>query len=361
MRIAIVHDDFVQWGGAERLVKAWAEVWPQADIYTVQYAPLVGELSWLQQRRLVASFVQRIPGHIKLYKTLFWLYPLAVESFDLRGYDVVLSSSARFAHGVITAPETLHIAYINSPPRMLWEEYSYFAHSWLRLGLAPLLHLLRLWDFVAGQRPDWLIANSHYVAAKIEKRYHRQVTKVIHPFTEIAQLYESTEPCREEVGFLVVSRLLAWKQLALVIKVFNDLGLPLTIIGQGPDYHRLHKLAGPTINFKQGLTDEEVASYYLKSIALLHPQEEDFGLTPLEAMALGKGVIAYQAGGALETVVAGVTGEFFKPQTAAALKKVILAYQPQKYHPETCRAVARKFSKDKFILAFQELLKGKNT
>ncbi|MDP2873692.1 MAG: glycosyltransferase [bacterium] len=345
MRIAIVHDDLVQQGGAERLVEEMAKVWPEADVYTITAA------SWAKRvfPELRTSFVGKIPFSASfLYKALFPWHPLAVESFNLNSYDVVLSSSARFALGVITQPKTKHICYINSPGRMWWEPWRYFSKSWHPNLLAPFLSQLRLWSFIAAQRVDYFIANSENVRSQIGKYFHREA-EVIYPFVDLDGFGSLLVPTVErEPYFLVVSRLVRWKRLEVAIEACNKLKRPLVIIGDGPDRNRLQGLAGPTTTFLGRRDRQTVINYLHGCQALLHPQEEDFGIVPLEAMGAGKPIIAYRGGGALETVIEGKTGAFFWPQTGQALEQTLAAFQPGKFSETECRRRAADFSKEKF-------------
>jgi len=357
MKLALVHDDLIQHGGAERLFGAMREMWPEADLFT----SLVSK-KWrqalTQNSQPQTSFMQQLPLKKALNRAYFPLYPLAFESFDLTGYDVVLSSSTRFAHGVITRPETAHICYMNSPGRMFWEPQAYFRGTpLLRKALSPLLGRLRVWDYAAAQRVDYFVANSGSVKRKIKKYYGRDA-EVIYPFVELERFSAGSRRGRtleisgsvpHGVGyFLVVSRLAAWKRIDIAIEACNQLKLPLVVVGEGPDRARLEKLAGPTVAFRGRLSDEGVVEYLQGAVALIFPQREDFGITPLEAMASGKPVVAYRAGGALETVISGKTGEFFYPQTERALAATLSAFRSESYLPEDCRARAEEFSRRKF-------------
>lgn len=345
MRIAIVHDDLVQQGGAERLVEEMTKIWPEADVYTITAA------SWAKRvfPRLRTSFVGKIPFSTNfLYKALFPWHPLAIESFNLNSYDVVLSSSARFALGVITQPKTKHICYLNSPGREFWEPWRYFSQSWQINLLAPFLSQLRLWSFTAAQRVDYFIANSENVRSQIGK-YFRREAEVIYPFVDLTTL-QTPEVCKPSVGqyLLVVSRLVRWKRLEVAIEACNKLRRRLVIVGDGPDRSRLQRLAGPTVTFLGRRSRQTVINYLHGCQALLHPQEEDFGIVPLEAMGAGKAVIAYRGGGALETVVEGKTGLFFWPQTGQALERVLATFQIEKFSETECRKRAADFSQEKF-------------
>ncbi len=388
MKIALVHDDLIQHGGAERLFLAMVEIFPEADVFT-SMTTWARNPSGLDDdfstRRVEKSFMQKLPFKEKLYRHYFPLYPLAFESFDFTGYDIVLSSSSRFAHGVVTRPETLHICYMNSPGHMLWEPHAYFENFPypFKSLLNPFLSYLRLWDYAAAQRVDYFIANSKTPQARIKKYYGRD-SKVIYPFVDLERFRNNSEQLSESDSqnvrkserqkirnsetptfrssefsgrpsysefsdyFLVVSRLAAWKKIDIAIRACNKLQLPFKIIGEGPDRQRLEKLAGPTVELLGRLTDEEVVSYYQNCRALIFPQKEDFGITPLEAMAAGKPVIAFKAGGALDTVIGGKTGEFFFPQTAGALVKVLKNFKTAQYSSEDCRRRAEQFSQERF-------------
>lgn len=355
LKIALVHDDLVQHGGAERLFLAMLEVFPDADIFaslaTQDYE------SQFANYDLRTSFMQKLPFKKQLYRHYFMLYPLSFEGYDFSNYDVVISSSTRFAHGIVTKPETLHIAYFNTPPRMFWEPRSYFERSVpLSFLLSPFLSYLRLWDRVAAQRPDVLIANSKTPQARIKKYYGRD-SEIIYPFVDLSR-FEGVKGLRGEKGgyFLIVSRLAAWKKIDIAIEACNRLNLPLKIIGEGPDRPRLQKIAGPTVELLGRLTDEEVVRYYKGCRAFLFPQKEDFGITPLEAMACGKPVIAYSAGGALETVLPGQTGKFFSPQTVEALVRALERFDEKDFHRQDCLEQAAKFSKERFKTKLRSLV-----
>lgn len=388
MKIALVHDDLIQHGGAERLFEAMVEIWPEADVFTSMTTwdrnPSGLDDDWSTRRvgknsKLKTSFMQQLPLKEKLYRHYFLLYPLAFESFDFTGYDVVLSSSSRFSHGVVTRPETLHICYMNSPGHMLWEPHAYFRASARKEGAkrphfdssplhiftSPIVSYLRLWDYAAAQRVDYFVANSKTPQKRIKKYYGRD-SQIIYPFVDLERfdknaaafpnpsgLGDSTRRVSPAAGFLsdyflVVSRLAAWKKIDIAVEACNKLKIPLKIIGEGPDRNRLEKLAGPTVELLGRLTDEEVVSYYQGCRALVFPQKEDFGITPLEAQAAGKPVIAFRAGGALETVIGGKTGEFFSPQTVEALAAVLKKFDLKRYQKEDCYRQAEKFSKRRF-------------
>ncbi|MBM4402706.1 MAG: glycosyltransferase [Candidatus Cloacimonetes bacterium] len=387
MNIAIVHDDFMQWGGAERLVLAMAEIWPDAPIYTAIYDESVLPKSF-PKSRLVPSFLQGLPLSKTFYRQLFFLHPLAFESFNFNEFDVVLSSTTRFAKSVITQPQTLHICYCNTPPRFLWMTKNYLQTKnfnpllwpFYRLILLPLLSYLRLHDQTAAQRVDFFIANSRNVAARIKKYYNREPT-VIYPFVELARFAHIrmdtnenspsvSKPIRtknsdysnlDKLGyFLVVSRLGGHKRVDLAIEAFNKLGWQLKIVGTGPEEKKYKKMAKANIEFLGQISDEKVVYYYQNCTAFIYPQEEDFGITALEAMAAGKPVIAFKGGGALETVVPGTTGEFFYPQSTDALISVLKNFNPMKYDSTACHTQAEKFSRERFAKELKVFIETKH-
>ena len=314
MKVALVHDYLTQAGGAERVVAAFHDMYPEAPLYTSVY-DAEKTLSCFKKMDIRTSFLQAWPlASRRLHKLALALYPMAFEQFDLDSYDVVLSSSSSFAKGVITGPDTCHICYCHTPARFAWRQHGYMANSALLRLLSPLmrgtLKDLRMWDVDSTNRIDYIVANSYNVARRIRKFYRREAAAVIHPPVETKK-YSIAPP--DEVGdhFLIVSRLLGYKRIDLAIEACNRMGHPLRIIGTGPELKALQKIAGPTVTFLGSPSDSEVAREYSRCRALILPGEEDFGITPLEAMASGRPVVAFGAGGALETVIDGGTGLFF--------------------------------------------------
>jgi len=361
LKTALTHDDFTQYGGGERVFLAAKEIFPTAPIYT---SLVTGE--WIQRlggRRPYTSFMQILPFKKRLQRTYFLLYPLAFESLDLSDFDLVISSSTRFAHGIITKPGTKHVCYMHSPGRMFWEAGSYFGdRSRLKSLLSPALSYLRLWDYAAAQRVDLFIASSSNAARKIKKYYHREA-KVVYPFVDLEK-YSSRE-AQAGLGdyYLVVSRLNRWKKIDMAIEVADRLNLKLKIVGEGPDRSRLESLGkgkiGSRIKFLGWVSDDELAKLYQNCTALIMTQEEDFGVGSLEAQASGRPAIAYKAGGALETVIAGKTGEFFYPQKTEALASMLKRFEPRNYDPRECRKNAERFGKEKFQRKFlKEVVKA---
>jgi glycosyltransferase involved in cell wall biosynthesis len=358
MKVALVHDYLNQMGGAERVVLALHEMFPDAPLYTSIYDPKRVDTAF-RSIDIRASFMQRFPLVKKHHQPYLPFYPFAMERLDLRGYDLVLSSSSAFAKGVITRPETMHICYCHTPMRWCWNYNDYVEREHLggiaRSILPFFISGLRVWDQTSSMRVDHYIANSPVVADRIRKYYRRDAV-VIPPPVEVSRFtFDSTT--RPEDYFLIVSRFMPYKRIDLAIEACNLLQLPLVIIGSGRDENRLKRLAGPSIRFTGRLSDEEVLHYYAHCRAFILPGEEDFGITPLEAQASGRPVIAYAAGGALASIIDNVTGTFFHKQTVESLVAVLATFDEQKYDPRTIHNHALEFDRPRFhrrILQFIE-------
>lgn len=358
MKVALVHDYLNQMGGAERVVMAFHEIFPDAPIYTSIYDPQRVDPAF-QKMDIRTSFMQKFPLVTKHHQPYLPFYPFAMEKLDLRGYDLVLSSSSAFAKGVITRPETMHICYCHTPMRWCWNYDEYVEREQLgkvaRSSLPFLITWMRTWDQTSAMRVDHFIANSPVVAERIRKYYRREAV-IIPPPVE-ADRFSFDPHTQPEDYFLTLGRLIPYKRVDLAIEACNRLQLPLVVIGSGRDLERLKKLAGPTIRFLGRLPDEEVGHYYTHCRAFLFPGEEDFGITPLEAQASGRPVIAYGSGGALASVVEGVTGEFFSKQTVESMTEVLATFDEQHYDPQVIRNHALEFDMPRFrrrILQFIE-------
>lgn len=349
----------MQFGGAERLVLAMSKIWPSAPIYTACYNDAVLPADFPKER-LIPSFIQKIPFQKQFYRQLFFLHPVAFEQFNLNEYDLVISSTTRFAKSVVTQPKTFHICYCNTPPRFLWFP---MLGSIYQSFLNPLLSYLRLQDYTAAQRVDQFVANSQNVAARIRKLYGRD-SPVIYPFVDLTRFESARISPNHPNGkyYLIVSRLGGHKRVDIAIEAFNKLGWPLKIIGDGPEREKLQALARPNIQFLGNLSDEQVVEHYFNCKAFIYPQEEDFGITALEAQAVGKPVIAYRAGGALETVIEGETGFFFDKQTADSLTELLIKLEElkaiQKINSQDCQENAQRFSKERFVRELENLVKS---
>lgn len=341
LRVAIVHDYLNQSGGAEKVVELFAEMFPEAPIYTSVYDRARMPDSW-RRRDIRTSFLQRISPRLSVAKQLIPLYPTAFESFDLSAYDLVLSSTTSFAKGVITPPATCHICYCNTPTRFVWMYHDYLAFERIpgpvRALLPWFLTPLRTWDYVAAQRVDNFIAGSHNAARRIAKFYRRD-SDVIHAPVNLAEFTVSETPGD---FFLVISRLQPYKRIDLAVEACNRLRVPLKIAGEGPDAARLRRMAGPTVELLGRVGDVERRELLAGCRGFIFPGEEDYGLTPLEAMASGRPVVAYRAGGALETVREGVTGAFFDRPDPECLAEVLSALD-DRFEPDRIREHAAGF------------------
>ncbi len=319
-RVAIVHDYLIQMGGAERVVAALHRMYPEAPIFTSVCASRSQLLADLRDADIRTTWMQHIPGIQKRFKLFFWLYPFAFRTIDLAGYDLILSSSSAYAKGIRKPHGAKHICYCHSPMRFAWSFEAYTkemrAPKLLKAAARLLQAPLRLWDKANTAGADVIAANSNVVKERIRACYGRNAP-VIYPPVEISRFALSDQPPGEY--FLVVSRLVSYKRIDLAVEAATRLNVPLIVVGEGPDRSRLEELAGPRITFAGRLSDEEVVQLLKGCRALLFPGLEDFGITPLEANACGRPVLAYGEGGALDTVMPGVTGLLFPVQTPGSL------------------------------------------
>jgi glycosyltransferase involved in cell wall biosynthesis len=356
MSLAFVHEYLNQYGGAERVLQVLSAMLPDAPIYTTLYdRELTGGV--FQGREIRTSFIQRLPFSRSYHHLYSPLMPLAVEQFDMSAFHTVLSVSASFAKGVITGTQTRHISYCLTPPRFLWDDSQRFVQQFrypVPIGrLAPLaLSYLRVWDRQAASRVDEFVAISDFVRRRIGKYYGRE-SQVVYPPVNVSKFQVS-----ETRGdyWLMVGRLVAYKNFELAIKAFNRLGWPLKIVGTGVQEKRLRAIAGPTIEFVGQVTDERLAELYAGAAAVVFPQEEDFGIVPLEAMASGRPVIAYRGGGALETVIDRITGVFFDETTEESLAVAVDRASRLKFMPYVCRGQAERFDIPVFTAKMNTIL-----
>jgi glycosyltransferase involved in cell wall biosynthesis len=345
MKLALVHDDLVQWGGAERVLIALSELFPEAPIYTSVYDrqnPMLAEA--FKGKVIKTSFMQNILGWRSYYKALLPLYPIAFEQFDFSEYDVVISQTTRFAKSIITKPGTIHICYCHTPPRFLWD------FSGEEQGPLPSFYKswLKRYDESASTRVDQWWAGSKNAQDRIQNVYN-QSSSVVYPFVDLKR-FEAIEPF--DGGYLlVIARLNQYKHVDIVIQAAKKLSMPLKIVGSGPQMSMLQGLAGDSslIHFLGRLDEETVLQVLAGCKALVVAGEEDFGLTPLEAQALGKPVIAYQKGGALETVITGETGYLFDKQTPDSLISALKLSGEHGYNESSCRKQAARFDKQIFM------------
>lgn len=349
MKVALVHDDLVQWGGAERVLVALSEIYKDAPIYNSLYDknhPLLKEK--FTNKEIKTSFLQKIPGWKYLYKPFLPLYPMAFEQFDFSEYDLVISNTTRFAKSIITKPGTLHICYCHTPPRFLWG----FSGQKVTGILKPYLKWLKRFDKESSSRPDIFLAGSKNAQQRIKDIYRRD-SQVVYPFVEIER-FAYVKPFQGNY-LLVIARLIPYKRVDLVIKAAKRLGLSLKIVGDGPENEKLRAIAGSQVEFLPRLDEQTLLQVLAGCKALVVAAEEDFGMGPLEAQALGKPVVAYRKGGALETVIEGKTGYFFDEQTVDSLIDALKKLDELGYNEKSCFAQAQTFSKERFVRQFQEI------
>lgn len=345
LRVALVHNWLITLGGADRALLTLHELFPQAPVY-VGLHDLRRLPDSFRQLDVRATWLQRIPGAARHHRLLVPLMPLAFERLVLRGYDVVISSSHACSHGV-SVSGGLHICYCHTPMRYAWDlqdEYLAALPAVARPAARIMLAWLRRCDRIAAQRVDHFIANSWNVASRIRRHYGRGAT-VIYPPVDVDFLTPSGEP---EDFYLIVSRLVPYKRVDVAVEAFNRLGRPLVVVGDGPQLARLQAEARPHIRFVGEVSDVTLRGYYRRCRALVFPGEEDFGLVPVEAQACGRPVIAYGRGGALESVVPGVTGTFFEEQSPEALAAGVRATESMRFDSPAIRAHAERFSRQRF-------------
>jgi len=347
MKIALVHDYLSQDGGAERVLRAFHEVWPEAPIFVLFYDK--NKVAGFENAKIKESFISKLPMSKKKYQWYLPFMPLANERHNLHNFDIVLSSTSAFAKGILTRPNTLHISYCHTPTRYLWTDtHEYIEdlkYNRLIKSLLPrLIHYLRMWDKMSVDRVDDFIANSYNVKGRIQK-YYRRDSDVIYPPAEISQF-----KIADQVGdyFLAGGRLVPYKKFDLLVKAFNRLGYKLKIFGTGPEMKKLKKMAKSNIEFLGFISDNEKAELMSHTRAFLHPQIEDLGITPIESMASGRPVIAYPVGGVTETVIHGETGVFFKEQTWESIFDTVIHFNYQDWDSVKIREHAKKFGVDNF-------------
>lgn len=355
MKIAIVHDFLNQYGGAEKTLEIIHELYPEAPVFTSIFIPEKFP-SRFATWDIHASFMQRLPFLGRHFKKYLMLYPRAMESFDLSAYDVVISSSSAFAKGVRVRPGALHVSYCYTPMRFVWAKEHYFEKERIlapfRWVLPWALTSLKRWDLKTSQGVHDYIAISEHIRRRIRDAYGRE-SRVIYPPVEVDRFSISKDI---EDYYLIVSRLNPYKNVDLAIHACNEMGRRLVIIGTGPYEPTLRKIAGPSIEFKGRVSDEELPKYISSCRAFLFPGEEDFGIAPVEAMAAGRPVIAYGRGGALETVVDGVSGHFFNDLTVNSLKEAMARTDRTSFEPERIRQNAQRFSVAEFKTNFSRVM-----
>ena len=375
-KIALVHDYFNQLGGGERVAEALSEIWPEANVYTSIYDEKLMQ-GWLKidPERIKTNFISKFPFANYLSKHYFFLYPLAFKLQNLGDTDVIISSSSYAAKFVRKPKDSIHICYLHTVPRFLWgydtELSRYYRHSFDRyfevfykILVPPIKFLLRRWDYKVAQNIDYFIVNSKEVQGRLKKHYHRDGTVIYPPVdTERFKHQDSSvkrQASSKESGFyLVVSRLGGYKKINVVVEAFNKTKKKLIIVGDGPQLPDLKELAGPNIEFLGRVDDHQVKSLLENCRALIFPTLEDFGIVPVEAMAAGKPVVAYRAGGALETIIEGKTGVFFDEQTPEAIIKALEVLEKTNIDPRDCVEQAQRFSKEAFKINIKNFVEEK--
>jgi glycosyltransferase involved in cell wall biosynthesis len=358
MRVALVHDWLTGMRGGEKVLEVLCELYPDADLFTLFHLP--GAVSpTIERRRIVTSFVQHLPMAARYYRRYLPLFPAAIERFDLSAYDLVISSSHCVAKSVITPRRVRHLCYCHSPMRYAWDQFdAYFGPD--RVGALPsrwvyrpMLSRLARWDARTAERPNRFLSNSQYVAGRIGRYYNREST-IVYPPVDTVFYHPASTPRASH--FLVVSALVPYKRIDLAIAACRRVGVPLRIVGDGPDRRRLEAAAGAQVTFRGRLTDAEIREEYRAAKAVLLPGEEDFGIVPVEAQACGTPVVALGRGGALETVVDGETGVLFSEPTvdhlAAALDRVSTAV----FAVDQVRRHAERFARECHVVAMRQAI-----
>lgn len=361
MKVAIVHDWLVNYGGAERVVEAFLKIFPDADIFTLVYdEKKMGRI--FPKDKIHTSFVQKIPMATKLYTKMLTLMPKAFESFDFSSYDLVLCSSSSCAKGVITPPSVPHIAYIHTPMRYAWDQFFDYQKRTNKIVahfMSKFMPNIRLWDFVSSQRIDKLIANSAYIKRRIKKYWNLDST-VVYPPVDTSRLKPNKKAAED--FYVVFSRFVPYKRIDLAISACGELGRKLVVIGGGSQEKELKTLAqkynNAEITFTGRVSDEEVKSYLQRCRAMIFSAEEDFGIIPVEAQACGRPVIAFGKGGARETVLDGKTGVFFKKQETQSVIDAIRKFETLEaqnvFNSEEIARHAQSFSTERFCAQIKE-------
>ncbi|MBA3679077.1 glycosyltransferase [Candidatus Saccharibacteria bacterium] len=359
MKVALVHDWLTNLGGAERVVAVLHEMFPDAPIYTSVYA--TKRLPLLKDADIRTSWLQHWPLAQKKHQLYPMLRTLAFESFDFSEYDLVISSSSAEAKGIITPTETLHISYIHTPTRYYWSGYDdYLQNPGLgifnplaKLTLPRVVKKMRRWDFAAAQRPDVLIANSTTVAERI-KLYYKRDAQILHPPVDVQRFAQLQNDDSDYL--LVVSRLIPYKRVDLAVRACTKLNKRLIVVGDGSELKKLKALAGPTVEFRGQLPDQEVTRLFTNCRAFIFTAFEDFGITPVEAMAAGKPVIAYGKGGITDSVVHKTTGILFDNQSVESLCSAIVLFEKTQFDSKKIRSHSEKFSNEQFINAINTVI-----
>ena len=361
VKVALIHHWLTGMRGGEKVLEALCDLFPNADIFTlVCERDAISEK--IRRHRITTSFVQNLPGSPEKFRRYLPLFPRAAARLDLSGYELVISSDASLVKAVRPDRGAQHICYCHSPPRYLWDLYEIYrseeAGLLQRLAMPLVAPVLRRADFRAAQRVSRFIANSEAVAGRIRRHYGRE-SVVIHPPVDF-DFFSAIERAPEDF-YLFVGQLVAYKRADLAVQAFTRSGRRLVVVGDGPQRGRLESMAGPSVHFVGSVSDEVLRSYYGRCRALLFPNEEDFGIVPVEAQAAGAPVIALGRGGAMETVIDGSTGVVFEEESVAGLQKGIERFESSRFTEDACRANARRFAREVFDQRMREYLSGVTT
>lgn len=363
-RVAVIHDWLPLVGGAERVLEQILELYPNADIYTLFDSVSRDDAPFLKNRNIITSGLQKLPRIEKYYRNLLPLLPYTIEQFDLRHYELIISSSSAVAKGVISSPDQLHVCYCHSPMRYAWDlQAHYLKHTGLSSGLRSIfiryvLHKMRIWDVVSSNRVDAFIANSSYIAERINKTYRREST-VINPPVNIARFQIQT---KKEDFYLAASRQVPYKRIDLIVEAFKQCpDKQLIVIGDGPEHKKIKALAGANVQILGFQSDAVLVDYMRRAKAFLFAAQEDFGILPVEAQACGTPVIAYGRGGARETVIDKRTGLLFDEQTVPSLLDAIERFERLKdqFNANEIRQHATSFSEEHFKQNFKVFIDQK--
>jgi glycosyltransferase involved in cell wall biosynthesis len=363
VNIAFIHDWLATWGGGEQVLEAALEVYAPAPIHTLVYKPEIFTGTLISQQEVHTSFIQRLPGSRGNHRIYLPLMPLAIEQFDVGGYEVILSDSHAVAHGVIPSAEQMHINYIHVPARYAWHLHQeYLRDAVLERGLRSwmtrvIMHYIRLWDLGAANRVDHFVANSGWTARNVWRAYRRHA-EVIYPPVDVDH-FQPLNP-REDY-YITIARLVPYKRIDLIVEAFSNLPYPLRIVGTGPDIKRLMKHASSNIEFMGWQSDDDLRELLGRAKAFVYAAVEDFGITPVEAQAAGCPVIAYGKGGVCETVLHGRTGILYQEQTSMSLATAIREFEGAGTHfspTEICENAGR-FNKERFKRELSEFIERK--
>lgn len=353
MRVVLVHDLLVQWGGAERVLAAFGALFPDAPIYTLIYDKKLIE-TYFPSRNVRASFLQKLPyWMLKRYRLLLPFMPFAVSRMSIGEFDLVISSSSAFAKGVRRGAHAIHVCYCHAPSRFLWDDRDQYQkdnrfHPLLRFIITLITFPLRMWDRASAERVDIWIANSKTTQERIRRLYQKPSAVVYPPIPSLNNRAHN-KPGSEDY-FLVVSRLSAYKKIDVLVQAFSRLNIPLVVVGAGAEEERLKTMAGKTVTFAGFVSDAELAGYYAGCRAFVTVCDDDFGMSAVEALSFGKPVLAYQKGGVMEWMEEGRTGEFFTAQTVEAVCDGVRSFmqKKKKYDHAYIMKKAEEFSEKRF-------------